>query len=265
MEMPMTRLMENKVVVITGAGSGIGRGAALKLAEHGAKIALLDRSGEKAYQVQEEIESIGSESFVIQTDVSESLPVQHAFQEIYNHFEQIDFVFANAGINGVITPIEDMKAEEWDKTLSINLRGTFLTVKYAIPYMKKNGGSIAITSSINGNRYFKNFGYSAYSTSKAAQVAFGKMAALELAQYKIRVNMICPGAIDTNIDDNTFKKNEDLIKITIPIEYPQGSQPLAHHAGTAGQVSDLVLFLASSMSSHITGTEVYIDGAESLL
>lgn len=261
----MMKLMENKVAVITGGGSGIGRAAALKLAEYGANIILLDVSMENANQVHEEIKILGREALVLKTDVSEDREVHHAFEQIYNHFEQIDFVFANAGINGVITPIEDMKPEEWDKTMSINLKGTFLTVKYAIPYMKKNGGSIAITSSINGNRYFKNFGYSAYSSSKAAQVAFGKMAALELAQYKIRVNMICPGAIDTNINDSTFKENDALKKITIPIEYPQGSQPLAHHAGSAEQVSDLVLFLASDLSSHITGTEIYIDGAESLL
>ena len=261
----MAKLMKNKVAVITGAGSGIGRSAALKLAEQGAKIALLDQSEQNACQVQEEINKLGSEAFVIQADVSKSANVQHAFHETYNHFEQIDFVIANAGINGVITPIEDMKAEEWDKTIAVNLKGTFLTVKYAIPYMKKNGGSIAITSSINGNRYFKNFGFSAYSSSKAAQVAFGKMAALQLAQYKIRVNIICPGAIDTNINDSTLKSNEDLKKITISIEYPQGSQPLAKRAGTAEEVSDLVLFLASNMSSHITGTEIYIDGAESLL
>lgn len=261
----MAKLMENKVAVVTGAASGIGRSAALKLAEHGAKIALLDRSEEKASQVQEEIKQLGSEAFVFQTDVSKSVQVQHAFEETFSLFDQLDFVFANAGINGVIAPIEDITPEEWDTTMSINLKGTYLTVKHAIPYMKRKGGSIAITSSINGNRYFKNFGFSAYSSSKAAQIAFGKMAALELAQYKIRVNMICPGSIDTNIENSTYKKNEDLMKITIPIEYPQGSQPLAQHAGTAEQVSDLVLFLASNMSSHITGTEVYIDGAESLL
>ena len=261
----MTKLMKDKVAVITGAASGIGRSAALKLAKNGAKVALLDLSKQKAAQVQDEIKQLGQEVFFIKTDVAETEQVQSAIEATFNRYGQIDFVFANAGINGMITPIEDMNPEEWDKTINVNLKGTFLTVKHSIPFMKQTGGSIAITSSINGNRYFKNFGYSAYSSSKAAQVSFGKMAALELAQYKIRVNIICPGAIDTNIDHNTFKETENLRKVTIPIEYPQGSQPLAHQAGTAEQVSDLVLFLASNMSSHITGTEIYIDGAESLL
>src|SRR4051794_18135141 len=108
----MTELMKNKVAVITGAGSGIGRSAALKLAEHGANIAILDVSKQKASQVQEEIKQLGRESFIIQTDVSESGQVQYAFAEAFNHFGQIDFVFANAGINGVIAPVEDIAPEE---------------------------------------------------------------------------------------------------------------------------------------------------------
>ena len=261
----MTDLMKNKVAIITGGGSGIGRGAALKLAENGANLVFFDRTAEKAEEVKKEIEKMGREALVIKTDVSQPEQVEKAFQEAYEHFGKIDFVFANAGINGVIAPIEDITPEDWDKTLTINLKGTFLTIKYAIPYMKETGGSILINSSINGNRFFRNFGFSAYSSSKAGQVAFGKMAALELARYKIRVNMMCPGAIDTNIDDNTFPEDENLEKIRIPIEFPEGAQPLAHKAGTAEQAGDLVLFLASDMSSHITGTEVYIDGAESLL
>lgn len=261
----MTDLMKNKVAIITGGGSGIGRGAALKLAENGANIVFFDRTVENAEKVKKEVESLGREALIVKTDVSKADQVENAYQVAFDHFGKIDFVFANAGINGVIAPIEDIKPEDWDQTHTINLKGTFLTVKYAIPYMKESGGSIVINSSINGNRFFKNFGFSAYSSSKAGQVAFGKMAALELAKYKIRVNIICPGSIDTNIHDNTFPEDENLKKIRIPIEYPQGSQPLANKAGTTEQAGDLVLFLASAMSSHVTGTEVYIDGAESLL
>lgn len=131
--------------------------------------------------------------------------------------------------------------------------------------MKENGGSIVITSSINGNRTYTGFGMSAYSSSKAAQMAFGKMAALELAEYRIRVNVICPGSIETNIGENTDKDEKNLRKVQIPIEYPEGSQPLKHRPGTPEEVADLIYFLATDESSHISGTEIFIDGVESLL
>lgn len=172
-----------------------------------------------------EVENLGREALIIKTDVSKAEQVEHAYKVAYDHFGKIDFVFANAGINGVIAPIEDIKPEDWDQTHTINLKGTFLTIKYAIPYMKETGGSIVINSSINGNRYFKNFGFSAYSSSKAGQVAFGKMAALELAKYKIRVNTICPGSIDTNIHDNTFPEDENLKKSGFPLNIQKALSP----------------------------------------
>ncbi|PLS16231.1 3-oxoacyl-[acyl-carrier-protein] reductase [Bacillus sp. M6-12] len=257
--------MKDKVALVTGAGSGIGLASAVKLAKNGAKVALADVKAENAAEVKTQIEELGSEAIIIETDVSDPAQMESCIKKIVDTWGQLDIVFANAGINGVLSPIEDLDPDDWDKTLSINLKGTFLTVKYAIPHMKQNGGSIIITSSINGNRIFRNFGFTAYSTSKAGQVAFGKMAALELARYKIRVNTICPGAIETNIDNNTFPEEENLEKIKIPIEYPEGSQPLKNKSGSADQVADLVLFFASDQSSHITGSKVYIDGAESLL
>ena len=164
----------------------------------------------------------------------------------------------------VLAPIEDLTPDEWDNTINTNLKGTFHTVKYAIPLLKKQGGSIVITSSVNGNRVFSNIGMSAYSTSKAGQMAFGKMAALELAKYKIRVNIICPGAINTNIGKNTDKRPE-LEKVKIPVEFPEGRHPLEDKPGQPEDVAKLVSFLSSDEASHITGTEVFIDGAESLL
>ncbi|MEH7444920.1 SDR family NAD(P)-dependent oxidoreductase [Bacillus sp. JJ1122] len=257
--------LKGKVAFITGASSGIGKAAAIKLAKEGAKIALIDIKEENAKAVKDEIHGIGGSALICECDISKADEVQLSYQKVFEKWDRIDIVFANAGINGVIAPIEDLSPEDWDTTITTNLKGTFLTVKYAIPHMKNSGGSIVITSSINGNRIYKNFGMSAYSTSKIGQTGFGKMAALELAQYKIRVNIICPGAIETNIGQNTFPQEDNLEKIKIPVEYPEGNQPLEERSGKPEQVADLVFFLASDMSSHITGTEVYIDGAESLL
>jgi len=151
-----------------------------------------------------------------------------------------------------------------DRTLEINLRGTFLTVKYALPLLKKQGGSVIITSSVNGTRMFSNTGASAYASSKAAQVAFAKMIALELAPDRIRVNVICPGAIQSKINENTEQR--DLEKVKTPVEFPEGKIPLTRGAEPpADTVAALVVFLASDASAHISGTEIFIDGAQSLL
>ncbi len=197
-------------------------------------------------------------------DISSPDEMQKAVEQIINRWRRIDIVFANAGVNGVWAPLEELKPEEWDKTLDVNLKGTFLTVKYAVPYLKQQGGSIIVTSSVNGTRKFGNTGATAYACSKAAQVAFTKMIALELAKHRIRANVICPGAIETNIDQNTEKR--DLDQIREPVEYPEGSIPLTDgRPGTADQVANLVVFLASDAASHITGTEIWIDGGETLL
>ncbi|WP_020618551.1 SDR family oxidoreductase [Paenibacillus daejeonensis] len=257
--------VEGKVAVITGGGSGIGKGAALKLAEQGAIICMLDRTLDNANEVKSQIEEAGGTADVFETDVSKPEMVEKAMKDVVDKHGRIDILFVNAGINGTWAPIEELTVEEWDMTLGINLKGTFLTVKYAVPYMKENGGgSIIITSSVNGNRIFSNTGATAYSSSKAGQVAFMKMIALELAPSKIRVNAVCPGAIDTNIDDNT-NISPSLEKVKMPIEYPKGSQPLEFKSGTIEQCGDLVLFLASEESSHISGVDIYIDGAESLM
>ncbi len=160
--------------------------------------------------------------------------------------------------------VKALEPDEWDKTLAVNLRGTFLTVKYAVPHLKRQGGAVVITASVNGTRVFSNTGASAYSASKAGQVAFAKMAALELAKHRVRVNVICPGAIDTAIEASTEKR--DVEREKEPAEYPAGQIPLTDgQPGTSEQVAELVLFLVSDASRHVTGTEVWIDGAQSLL
>ena len=256
--------VQGKTTLVTGAGSGIGRAAALKRAQEGASVALVDLKMDRVLEVKRQIEDMGGEALALEADVAKAEDVEHALREVASRWEKLDIVFANAGVNGTLAPIETMNPDDWSATIDINLKGTFLTVKYAVPMLKAKGGSIIITSSVNGNRVFSNFGMSAYSTSKAGQVAFMQMAALELAQYGIRVNAICPGAITTNIGQNTHPVPE-LKEIQIPVEFPEGDQPLEEGPGRPSQVASLVLFLASDESSHITGTPIYIDGAESLL
>jgi NAD(P)-dependent dehydrogenase (short-subunit alcohol dehydrogenase family) len=131
--------------------------------------------------------------------------------------------------------------------------------------MKERGGSIIVVSSVNGTRVFSNTGATAYSSSKAGQVAFTKMIALELAKYRIRANVICPGAITTSIEEST-EKSPSLEQEREPVEYPEGDIPLTDgKPGSAEDVAQLALFLASDASHHISGTEMWIDGAGSLL
>lgn len=253
-----------KVALVTGASSGIGKATAWLLAKEGARVAILGDDKAHVDEAHAEFQQAGYETLPLVADVADAQQMQQAVEQVIGRWERLDIVFANAGINGVWAPLEELPVEAWDKTLGINLKGTFLTVKYAAPYLKKRGGAIIITSSVNGTRMFSNTGATAYVCSKAAQVAFTKMVALELAKHKIRVNVICPGAIETNIDQSTERK--DLEQIREPVEYPEGTIPLTEgEPGHADQVGQLVLFLASTAASHITGTEVWIDGGQSLL
>ena len=219
---------------------------------------------EESERARAEIEKAGGEALFVLCDVSDPASVQGAIEQTVWRFGRLDIVFANAGINGVWTPIEELTPEEWDKTLGINLKGTFLTAHFAIPHLKcGGGGSILITSSVNGNRTFSNPGASAYSSSKAGQVAFMKMAALELGRHNIRVNAICPGAIETNIGERTEQR--DTEKIGIEVELPLGSPALHGGQGEPIDVADTCLFLASDLSRHVSGVEIYVDGGASLL
>jgi NAD(P)-dependent dehydrogenase (short-subunit alcohol dehydrogenase family) len=146
-------MLENKVAFITGASSGIGAGTARRFRRGRRK----DRAGrcaeEEGHKLQQEIENAGGQALYVECDVSSPEAVQAAITAAVEKFGRLDIVFANAGINGVWTPIQELKPEEWDKTININLKGTYLTVHYAVPHLKAaGGGSILITSSVNGTR-----------------------------------------------------------------------------------------------------------------
>src|SRR5687767_7745475 len=177
--------LKNKVALITGATSGIGWATAVLFTEKGAKVALLGRTSKDVETCAEKLSKRGADVLPIVADISQPKEMEAAYAEVMKKWKRLDIVFANAGINGVWAPIDEIEPDEWDQTLDINLKGTFLTVKYAVPHLKQRGGAIIITSSVNGTRMFSNTGATAYACSKAAQVAFAKMTALELAPQGI--------------------------------------------------------------------------------
>lgn len=255
--------MHDKVAFISGGGSGIGQAAAKLLARRGAKVALAGRTTDELVEVAEAIGREGGTAIAVTCDVSDEDSVRSAIATTVETWGQLDVVVANAGVNGTWAGIDALTVDDFRSTLDINLVGTFTTIKYAVPHLRRRGGSVIVTSSVNGTRIFSNSGASAYSSSKAGQVALAKMLAVELGPDQIRVNVICPGAIDTEIADNTDAENED---VTIPVEYPEGNIPLTGgKSGSAEQVGELIAFLASDEAKHISGTEMWIDGAQSLL
>ncbi len=256
--------MANKVALVTGAGSGIGRATAELLAEQGVAVACLSRTESQLQQVVNGIEQTGGEAMFITTDISQPEQMKAAVEHVIERWGRLDIVVANASINGVFAPLEDLTPDEWDQTLDINLKGTFLTVKYATPHLKKQGGAVVVVSSVNGTRKFSNTGGTAYACSKAGQLTFTKMVALELAPHKVRVNCICPGATDTEIGDNTELRNRE--SIVWPVVYPKGVVPLTGgRAASSRQVAQLIAFLVSDAADHITGTEMWIDGGQTLV
>ncbi|HEY0008393.1 MAG TPA: SDR family NAD(P)-dependent oxidoreductase [Tepidisphaeraceae bacterium] len=253
---------KDKVALVTGAGSGIGKATAVAYAAEGAKVVVNSRTEDEIRETADEIIKAGGQALAVTGDISKPQDVQNLVDQTIAKFGRLDIVLANAGINGVWAPIEELTVEEFDKTIDINLKGTFLTIKYAVPHLKKQGGSVTVVASVNGTRIFSNTGATAYSTSKAGQVAMTKMLALELAKWDVRVNVICPGSVETEINDNTEQRHVEKVKIGVEFDR---MIPLHNKPASSRQVADLALFLASDAASHITGTPIWLDGAQSLL
>jgi len=257
--------MKDKVALVTGAGSGIGKACALKLAGEGARVIVHAHKEQETQATVDEIASKGGTAYGITADVRNDAEYKAALERGIGNFGSLDIVVANAGINGVWAPIDELQPEEWDNTLNTNLRGTYLTLHYTVPHLKRKGrGSIIIISSINGTRVFSHGGASAYSTTKGGLLSLGQMVALELAKHKIRVNVVCPGKIESQIDENTNARDSE--EASQPAEYPKGKIPLTEgQAGSGADIAEMVSFLASDRARFITGTPVWIDGGQSLL
>jgi NAD(P)-dependent dehydrogenase (short-subunit alcohol dehydrogenase family) len=256
--------LAGKVALVTGGGSGIGLATAQRLVREGCRVAMLGRDGEELEKAARQIDPEGKMARALVADITDEHRMREVVEQLPSDWRPLDIVVANAGSNGVWAAFDKLKVEDFRSTIDVNLNGTFITLKSAHPHFNPNGGSIIIVSSINGNRVLTNSGATAYACSKAAQVTMSKMLALEFAKEKIRVNAVCPGAIDTPIHDKTVRR--DLEEAQEPVEFPEGNIPLTDGAqGEPEQVASVIAFLASDDSSHVTGTVVYVDGGQSLL
>lgn len=254
----------SKVALVTGAGSGIGRAAARHLAAGDAFVGLLGRTEEELQEVLREIERDGGKGIVLVADISEEQEMRTAVQQLLSVHDRLDIVVANAGINGTWAPIDDLQPDEWEKTMAVNLRGTYLTLHFTVPALKKSGGAIVVVSSINGTRTFTTPGATAYAATKAGQVAMVQQLSLELGRHNIRINAVCPGEIATDIHGKTTIRRKQ--ETEVPVIWPEGDIPLTDGvAGTAEDVADVIGFLASDQARHITGSPIWVDGGQSLL
>ena len=188
--------LPNKVALITGAGSGIGRATAALFAREGAKVALVDLNEQAAQETLDTIKSAGGEAIVVQADVSNGADVKRAIDTCVETFGRIDILYNNAGIAMRRTPIEEIDDALFDRIIAVNVRSVHLGAKHAVPHMKRQGGGVILnTGSTAGIR--PRVGASSYAASKGAVIAITKALALELAPHKIRVVSINPVAVDT--------------------------------------------------------------------
>jgi NAD(P)-dependent dehydrogenase (short-subunit alcohol dehydrogenase family) len=258
-------MIERKVALVTGGASGIGEASVLELARAGSDVAIIDLRQTEIDRVAADVRALGREALPIVCDVGDDVGMAAAFEQVKLRFGRVDQVLVNAGINGMWAPIEEMTPDEWDTTIRVNLRGSYLTVHHAVPLMQAHGGSIVIISSVNGTRTFTTAGATAYSVSKAGQLAMGQMLALELSRFKIRVNVICPGSVQTRISERTWRRKADEAKV--PAVFPDGTIPLTRSSKgpLPDEIAKTVAFLCSDGAKHITGTPIYVDGGQSLL
>lgn len=261
--MPNQRF-QGKTALVTGANSGIGKATAQRFIDEGGRVALLGRDTEELEEAAREIDPEGTHTRVLTADITDRDQMRQVIDSLPQDWFPLDAVVANAGSNGVWAAFDKLKLEDWKNTIEVNLTGTFITLQVTYPHMNRQGSSIIIVSSINGNRVLTNSGATAYACSKGGQVVLANMLALEFAKEKIRVNSVLPGAIDTPIHDKTVRR--DLDRAQEPVEFPEGEIPLTDgRQGSPEQVASVIAFLASDEADHVTGTEIYVDGGQSLL
>ena len=246
----MEKEFENKVAIVTGASFGIGQATAIMFASRGAKVAVVDWVEDT--ETINQIRTVGGEGIFIRCDVSKSEEVKAMVEKTISTFGRLDYAFNNAGIEGITGLSHELKEEDFDRTVAINLRGVWLCMKYQLPYLLKQGsGAIVNCASIAGLVGFPQS--SAYVASKHGVVGLTKTVALENARHGIRINAVCPGVIQTPMIDRFTGKQKEVEKAF------ETQEPIGR-LGKPTEVAEAVLWLCSKAASFITGNALAVDG-----
>lgn len=244
--------MNIKVALITGASAGIGKATALKFAQKGYKTVICDVDEEGLAKVSDQLKHAGHETLVIPCDISIPTEVESMIEKTINQYGQLDAACNNAGIEGKSALTADYTIEEWNRIIGVNLSGQWLCMKYEIPHMLEGGGSIINMSSILGTvAYAQAPGYTA---AKHGLIGLTKAAALDYADKKIRVNVVCPGFIDTPMLNRVGITSDPETKKAVIALHPLG------RLGKAEEIANAVVWLASDEASFITGHALLVDG-----
>jgi NAD(P)-dependent dehydrogenase (short-subunit alcohol dehydrogenase family) len=243
---------QDKVVLVTGGTSGIGRAAALRFAQEGAKVVIAARRENLGNEVVAEITRAGGEALFVKTDVTVLSQIDDLFKIIAERYGRLDCAFNNAGVGSSPKPFNKATMEEFAVVMDTNVRGTFYCMKQEIAWMiKQGGGAIVNTSAVAGIRAEE--GLSLFTASKHAVLGMTKAAAIECGRKKIRVNSVCPGPVQTALLDTMWKPQEKAL-----------ASVLMKRPATADEVAGAVLFLCSDASSYVTGDGLVLGGGQSL-
>ena len=252
--MNMIKEFEGKIALITGGSSGIGRATAIAFAKKGAKVVIGDRMEKEGQETVAMIKKNGSEAIFFKTDITQATEVKNLVNQTISTYNRLDYAFNNAGTEGILGPSIEESEENWNQVINTNLKGVWLSMKYQIPEMLKNGGgAIVNNASVAGLIGVPN--RSIYCASKHGVIGLTKAVALEQATAGIRINSVCPGVIQTDMTDRVFGKDDDSEgKVQMAAAHPIG------RIGQPEEVANAVVWLCSDAASFITGHSLTIDG-----
>ena len=249
----MSKDLENKVALITGGTTGIGRDTAVLFAKAGAKVVFTGRREAEGNETLNLVRAAGGDGFFLKSNVSTSADVQSMVQKTVEKFGRLDVAFNNAGVEGQLGPLTEQTEENWDYVHNINLKGLWLSLKYEVQQMLKQGrgGAIVNMSSVAG--LIGAAGLGVYIASKHGVLGLTKTAALEYAPQGIRVNAVCPAVIETAMADRAFGGDPAVNKAMLAL-HPLG------RFGKPIEIAEAVLWMCSEKSSFMTGHEIVLDG-----